>query len=75
MADRQQGSVWDRALARAGQVKPLRVLAFVLMAPFVLIGLLVAVVWFVCVQAVVAGVAEGWATARDRLNGGDDVSS
>lgn len=73
MTTLEAGTVWDRSLARAVALRPLRVAAWVLMAPFVLIGLVAAVVWFVAVAGVIAGVAEGWSTARGRLEGGDDV--
>jgi len=69
------GTVWDQSRPRATGLRPLRVLVWVLMAPFILIGMLVAVAWFVLAAGVVAGVAEGWSTARDRLKGGDHVSS
>ena len=63
-------SVWDRALARAVEVRPLRVAVWMLMAPFVLLGVVVAAVWFVVVAGAIAATAEGWATARARLGGG-----
>lgn len=65
--------IWQRALTRALSLRPGRVLAGILLMPFIVVGFVAAVVWFVLVAGVLAGLTEGFVTARQRLKGGDDA--